>query len=67
MVFKMIKSYFVKYKQAREEKLKSIWLDIEIDEDQVSASRIKELITDKIYQSEYVNFSEIEIKSVSLL
>lgn len=63
----MIKSYFVKYKQAREEKLKSIWLDIEIDEDQVSASRIKELITDKIYQSEYVNFSEIEIKSVSLL
>lgn len=63
----MIKSYFVKYKQAREEKLKSIWLDIEIDEDKVSASRIKELITDKIYQSEYVNFSEIEIKSVSLL
>lgn len=63
----MIKSYFVKYKQAREEKLKSIWLDIEIDVDQVSASRIKELITDKIYHREYVNFSEIEIKSVSLL
>lgn len=63
----MIKSYFVKYKQEREEKLKSIWLDIEIDEDQVSASLIEELIIDKIYNQEYVRRSEIVVKSVSLL
>lgn len=67
VVFKMIKSYFVKYKQEREEKLKSIWLDIEIDEDQVSASLIEELIIDKIYNQEYVRRSEIVVKSVSLL